>query len=162
MSTRIPPIQDAAARVFCNRRIVPFNREQVWEAWTDPSRLALWFGPTGFSSTFHEFDPRAGGIWRFTMHGPDGQDYPNENRFAEFIRPERIVYDHLSLHAFRVTASFDEHEDGTLLGFSMEFADQADWDRCSAFVPDKNEENFDRLEALLSSQNESQTGASNV
>ncbi len=149
MGTRINAIQDSATRTFFNQRIVPFSREQVWEAWVNPERLSRWFGPAGFSSSFHEFDPQPGGMWRFTMHGPDGSNYPNENRFAELSRPERIVYDHLSAHSFRVTASFDEHEDGTLLGFRMEFADQADWERCLAFVPEKNEENLDRLEAEL-------------
>jgi len=37
-------------------------------------------------------DVRPGGIWRHTMHGPDGTDYPNVCKFIEVVKPERIVY----------------------------------------------------------------------
>ena len=44
-----------------------------------------WWGPNGFTNTFHEFDLRPGGAWRFIMHGPDGTDYPNESVFVEVV-----------------------------------------------------------------------------
>ena len=149
MSITIEPQQDHEACVFFNQRVLPFNREQVWDAWTNPQRLERWWGPWGFSNAFAEFDLRPGGYWRFVMRGPDGREYPNESRFAEIIAGERIVFDHLSGHVFRVTASFEDHEHGTLLSFRMEFVDAKDWQRCSAFVPEKNEENLDKLEAEL-------------
>ena len=40
------------------------------------------------------FDFRAGGVWRFVMHGPDGRDYQNRITFDEIVPPERIVYRH--------------------------------------------------------------------
>jgi uncharacterized protein YndB with AHSA1/START domain len=48
------------------------SRSLVFEAWTDPKHLAHWWGPNGFSLTTHSFDFRAGGVWRFIMHGPTG------------------------------------------------------------------------------------------
>lgn len=36
-------------------------RERVFEAFTDPARLARWWGPKGFTNTFQEFDLRPGG-----------------------------------------------------------------------------------------------------
>jgi uncharacterized protein YndB with AHSA1/START domain len=39
-------------------------------------------------------DVRPGGVWRHTMHGPDGTDYPNNSTFLEVIEAERIVYSH--------------------------------------------------------------------
>ena len=34
-----------------------------------------------------------GGVWRFTMHGPDGTDYPTVIVFREIDAPLRLVYD---------------------------------------------------------------------
>ena len=36
-------------------------REVVFRAWTDPVRLAQWWGPHGFSNPVCELDPRPGG-----------------------------------------------------------------------------------------------------
>jgi uncharacterized protein YndB with AHSA1/START domain len=51
-------------------------------------------------------DVRPGGVWRFVMHGPDGVDYQNKIVFLEVVKPERIVYDHVSGPRFRATATF--------------------------------------------------------
>src|SRR4051794_12623895 len=83
-------------------RVFDAPRELVFKAWTDPEHLAQWWGPTGFTNTFHEFDLRPGGVWRFVMHGPDGVDYKNENVFVEIVKPERIVFDHVSGPKFQV------------------------------------------------------------
>jgi uncharacterized protein YndB with AHSA1/START domain len=66
----------------------------VWEAFTDPEQVVLWWGPRGFTTTIHEMDVRRGGKWSHTMHGPDGTDYPNKSVFTEVVKPERIVYGH--------------------------------------------------------------------
>jgi len=66
----------------------------VWEAWTDPAQVALWWGPRGFTLTTHSKDLRPGGTWRYTMHGPDGVDYPNVTRYHEVEKHARLVYDH--------------------------------------------------------------------
>ncbi len=39
-------------------RIYDAPRALVWRAWTEPSRLAAWFGPRGFTSTVPELDLR--------------------------------------------------------------------------------------------------------
>ena len=49
-------------------------------------------GAAGFTTTIHEMDVRPGGIWKQTMHGPDGTDYPSQSVFIEVVKPERIVY----------------------------------------------------------------------
>ena len=71
-------------------------RERVFDAFRDPSHLARWWGPQGFSSTFEVFELRPGGAWRFVMRGPDGVDHPNESVFLAVEEPERIVFRHLS------------------------------------------------------------------
>lgn len=48
----------------------------------------------GFSTTIHEMNVKPGSVWRHTMHGPTGVDYPNESHFVEVIKHEKIVYEH--------------------------------------------------------------------
>jgi uncharacterized protein YndB with AHSA1/START domain len=69
-------------------------RDLVWQAWTDPQHLAQWWGPNGFTTTTSRFDMRAGGVWRFIMHGPDGRDYQNLITFDEIVTGKRIAYRH--------------------------------------------------------------------
>ncbi len=73
-------------------RIFDAPRKMVWEAWTDPKQVTLWFGPKGFSTTIEEMDVRAGGEWRQVMHGPDGTDYPSKSVFTEVVPYERLSY----------------------------------------------------------------------
>lgn len=91
------------------------SRELVFQAWSTPERLARWWGPKGFTNTFHEFDFRPGGTWRFIMHGPNGVNYPNHSVFAEIVPLERIVFHHLYSPEFQVTATFEDLGDRTEL-----------------------------------------------
>jgi uncharacterized protein YndB with AHSA1/START domain len=88
------PDEDIFAREILITRVFDAPRELVWEAWTDPKQVVQWWGPTGFTTTIHEMDVRPGGVWRHTMRGPDGKEYPNHSVFLEVVKPERIVYSH--------------------------------------------------------------------
>jgi uncharacterized protein YndB with AHSA1/START domain len=93
-------IQDQAIALTPDREIVikrtlDAPRELVFAAWTDPKHLPHWYGPDGFTITIHEMDVRPGGVWRLTMHGPDGRDYYNNLVFSEIVPPERLVYRHV-------------------------------------------------------------------
>lgn len=74
-------------------RIYDAPRSCVWRAWTDPDRLAKWWGPNGFTITTRHMDFRVSGHWKFIMHGPD-RDYLNKIVYLEIQEPERIVYKH--------------------------------------------------------------------
>jgi uncharacterized protein YndB with AHSA1/START domain len=121
----------------------------VYKAWSDPVHLAQWWGPKGFSNTFHEFDLRPGGSWRFVMHGPNGVDYQNQSFFVEVRRPERIVFDHVSAPKFRAIFTFAEIAGKTKLTFRQVFETAAKCEKIKVYAGDANEENFDRLEAQL-------------
>ncbi|HZI56836.1 MAG TPA: SRPBCC domain-containing protein, partial [Verrucomicrobiae bacterium] len=88
------PVPVTADREIITSRLIDAPREVVWEAFTDPEQVVLWWGPNGFTTTIEVMDVRVGGQWRHTMHGPDGTDYPNASIFQEVIKPERIVYSH--------------------------------------------------------------------
>jgi uncharacterized protein YndB with AHSA1/START domain len=106
-------------------------RELVWRAWTEPEHLIHWWGPNGFTNTFHEIDVRPGGVWRFIMHGPDGTDYDNYVRYIEVVPPERLVYDQGTSAdnlMFRASAVFDEDGDGTKVTLRTVFPTREDRD----------------------------------
>jgi uncharacterized protein YndB with AHSA1/START domain len=85
-------ITESKDRELVFTRVFDAPRELVWKAWTEPEHVSQWWGPRGFTTTIHEMDVRPGGVWRQTMHGPDGIDYPNESVFVEVVKPERIAY----------------------------------------------------------------------
>lgn len=116
----------------------------------DPAVLARWWGPKGFTNTFEVFEPRAGGLWRFVMHGPDGKDYAIEKRFVEVVNRERIVFDHVqAMHGFRMTMTFADDEAGTRLTWQMRFDSAEHAAQIRSLILDANEQNFDRLQAEL-------------
>ncbi len=132
-------------------RLLGAPREAVFRAFTDPDLLARWWGPEGFGNTFHEFDPRPGGAWRFTMRGPDGAEYAMVKEFEEVDPPSRIVLLHPEppAHRFRMVMDFAEEAGGTRLTWRMRFEDPEERERVREFVVAANEQNFDRLEAQL-------------
>jgi len=81
-------------KVMVATRVFDAPRALVFTAWTEPQHLAEWWGPDGFSISTHSFDFRAGGVWRFVMHGPDGRDYENRVTFDEIVPPDHIAYHH--------------------------------------------------------------------
>ena len=89
-------------------RVFDAPRELVFQVWTDPKHISNWWGPRGFTTTTYEMDVRPGGVWRHVMHGPDGTDYPNEIVFVQVVKPERLVYDHVSEPQFQTTVTFTE------------------------------------------------------
>jgi uncharacterized protein YndB with AHSA1/START domain len=128
-------------------RVIDAAREQVFAAFADPVRLARWWGPVGFTSTFQEFDLRPDGRWRFVMHGPNGGDYQNESVFHEVVRPERVVLDHVSAPRFTMTISLGEESGRTRVGWHQRFPTAAECDKVRGFALAANEQNLDRLAA---------------
>ncbi|MCK9202545.1 MAG: SRPBCC family protein [Gallionella sp.] len=132
-------------REFVSTRLFSAPRDRVFQAWTDPARLARWWGPKGCSNTLHEFVPKPGGNWRFVMHGPDGKDYQNHYVFIEIAAPERIVLDHKAGPEFRVTAIFEDRGPSTKLTFRMLFESAEACADVAMFAAEANEQSFDRL-----------------
>jgi uncharacterized protein YndB with AHSA1/START domain len=137
-----------ADRSFNHSRLIDAPREQVFAAIADPARLARWWGPNGCTSTFEVFEFRPGGAWRFVLHGPDGTDYPNENRFTDIVAPERVVLEHLSTtHHFLMTITLVADGARTRVGWRQIFDTAAEKQRIADFVTPANEQNLDRLTA---------------
>ncbi len=95
----------------------------VWDAWNDIEQVKQWWGPRGFTLTSHSKDLRPGGIWHYTMHGPDGTDWPNKTLYHEVVQYKKLVYDHggndKQKPLFRVTVLFTEKNGKTILDMTM-------------------------------------------
>jgi uncharacterized protein YndB with AHSA1/START domain len=102
----------------------------VWEIWSDVRHLHEWFGPAGFTTTTREFEFAPGGVWQFTMHGPDGTDYPTRIVFRTIEPKTRIVYANSwdlpgAPLDFIVVVTFAAEGEGTRLILHMTFANDA-------------------------------------
>ena len=130
------PADDPVIRIA---RQVAAPRDLVWSAWTDPSRVTHWWGPRGFRTTTHSHDLRPGGTWSFTMHGPDGTDYPNRVVFDAVEPPARLTYAHYGPEDpedaphFHARVTFAEAGARTLITLTMRCATLAARDRLVAF-----------------------------
>ncbi len=130
-------------------RVFNATRDQILDASRDPQLFARWLGPKGFTNEFHHFDFRTGGTMKITMIGPKGEKYPNEWRFSE-IAPGRLVFDHLgTAHHFIMTITLEEKAGKTTMAWVQLHDTLEQREAMMKFVPQANEENFDRLEMIL-------------
>jgi uncharacterized protein YndB with AHSA1/START domain len=91
--TSAPPVTittpgDREIRV---ERIFNASRERVWQALTDPARIAQWWSPSGTQLEIERFEPHRGGWWRFVERQGDGSTGFG-GRYREVTAPERLVY----------------------------------------------------------------------
>lgn len=148
MSTQSSPTN--ADCEIISSRIFPVDNVLLFRAWSEPNHLKNWWGPAGFTNTFHEFDFRIGGRWKFVMHGPDKGNYQNECEFTKIVAPTLIEWKRITQPLFNVVAQFEiveQHQ--TKLIFKMVFDTPEECAKIKKFVVDKNEENFDKLELEL-------------
>jgi len=130
-------------------RVVDVPITKVFDAWTNPAYLSQWWGPKGFTNSFLQYDLQPGGIWDFVMYGPDGKDYPNRCEFIAIEKPIHVAWHHLTPPPFDVDVQLEEEGDKTRILFRMLFDTAEDRDKKAVFVVPLNEENMDKLEALL-------------
>lgn len=121
----------------------------VFAALSSPERLARWWGPSGFSNTFEVFEFQSGGVWRFTMHGPDGTNYLNEMRFVEIESDCAVVVDHLSQLRFTLSIRLEPASHGTLVTWVQTFESSELAASLRHVVEPANEQNLDRWQAEL-------------
>ena len=120
MPSRIQPNEIHLTRIFDAPLAL------VWDAWTHDAKVGHWWGPRGFSLTTHSKDFRPGGSWHYTMHGPDGKDYPNRTDYLEIEKHVRMVYDHGADNdappMFRVPVGFEEIDGRSAMDMTMAFS----------------------------------------
>lgn len=92
----------------------------VFAAYGDTEALKQWYGPDGFTITVIAMDFRVGGLFRFTMHAPDGAEFPNRIMYREIVPGARLAYRHGSdidddPDAFEVVVTFEPAGEGRTL-----------------------------------------------
>jgi uncharacterized protein YndB with AHSA1/START domain len=132
---------------FQTSRNIPTSPEAIFAAMSQAERLARWWGPSGFTNTFHICDFKKNGQWSFTMHGPDGKHYPNETVFLEIEVPKKLVIQHVSEPKFQLTITLERAKEGTLVSWIQAFENPELAHQLESIVVPANEQNLDRLSA---------------
>jgi uncharacterized protein YndB with AHSA1/START domain len=84
--------QEPAERDFVFERVLDAPRALVWKAWTEPERLAQWWGPKGCTIRVIRHDLRPGGIFHYAMQFQPGRDMWGRFIYREIAAPERLVF----------------------------------------------------------------------
>lgn len=108
---------------------------KVWQAWTDPSHLKRWWGPSDAAdTTLAEMDVRVGGRFRIVFEAQDGEEHDVRGEYHEVVTHERLAF----TWAWRttperesfVTVTLKAVDGGTLMTLKHErFFDEAARDR---------------------------------
>jgi uncharacterized protein YndB with AHSA1/START domain len=133
------------ARSDIRAKFFPASPAQVFAAMRDPDCIARWWGPDGFTNTIHTYEFVQGGRWQLTMHGPDGTDYPTENRFVRLVEDQLFEIEHLNGHHFVLTLELLAHGDGTNVMWRQTFDTAEHYKQLAEFVAAANEQNLGRL-----------------
>lgn len=132
---------------FNTSREIAAQPDEVFAAFVDAERLARWWGPNGFTNTFHTFEFENGGRWVYTMHSPNGGNPQNESVF-ERVEPNKIVIRHISQPLYRLTIDLlPTATNGTIVSWSQIFDDAEVAKRIAKIVVPANEQNLDKLTA---------------
>jgi uncharacterized protein YndB with AHSA1/START domain len=109
----------AVANEILTTRLFDAPRALVWRAYTESGHVEKWWGPVGFTTTTQVMDVRPGGVWRHTMHGPDGRDYPNCVAYTRVEPVSFLAWAHDDDSGgepwFHVTITFEAQGERTLV-----------------------------------------------
>jgi len=65
---------------------------KVYGAWTDPAKIARWFGPAQAEMLHAEADARVGGRYRIVMRTSDGEEHGVSGIYREVVPNEKLVF----------------------------------------------------------------------
>ena len=86
---------EATAQQITITRVYDAPRELVWKAWTEPERIAQWWGKRGWSTPVSSvtLDVRPGGAFRLnSISDADGSELPLDAVYREVVEPERLSF----------------------------------------------------------------------
>jgi uncharacterized protein YndB with AHSA1/START domain len=73
-------------------RVVPVSAERAWTAWTDPAHLRQWYAPAPGMVSECEIVLRPGGVFKFVLRQPDGEENPVTCCYLEVVPYRRLVW----------------------------------------------------------------------
>jgi uncharacterized protein YndB with AHSA1/START domain len=77
---------------FVISRVFDAPRDLLWKCFTEPERMAQWWGPAGVKVVKTKMDLRVGGIYLYGMQNPDGNVMWGRMLYREIAPPERLVF----------------------------------------------------------------------
>ena len=82
-----------STNTISHHRVLRAPPERVYRAFLDPTALAKWLPPHGFTGTVHELDAKVGGKYRmsFTNFG-SGNAHSFGGEYLELVPGKRIVH----------------------------------------------------------------------
>lgn len=109
--------------------------EEVFDAWLDPKKVAMWFGPGLGDMVRVDVEPKEGGSFSFVQRR-DGEDIDHTGQYLEVKRPTRLVFtwsvpayspdsDRVILEIFPLTGGCEATVTHELHPEWAEFADRA-------------------------------------
>lgn len=66
--------------------------EALFSAWTNPEKIAHWFGPPNIESVEAEADARMGGTYRIFMRSKDGEEHDVRGVYRKVVPNEQLVF----------------------------------------------------------------------
>lgn len=133
----------------------------VWQLWTEPAYVAMWWGIKGCTIPVCDLDVRPGGLWRIDMQTPDGTVYRNGGQYIEVLPERLLVYSDVPDEATaewegdvpgtrRNSVGFAATGELTRLSIAISFATAEDRERFLGFGIDKGiAQSLDTLDALI-------------
>jgi uncharacterized protein YndB with AHSA1/START domain len=98
------------------RREIAAPAQELFDAWLDPAKLAVFMRPSDTKRSAVKVDPRVGGAFEVVMHTPSGT-VPHTGTYREIDRPRRLVFTWNSPYALHndslVTVEFRPAGKGT-------------------------------------------------
>ena len=80
------------------RREIAASPKDLFDAWLDPAKLAVFMRPSDIKRSVAKVDPRVGGAFEVLMHTSSGP-IPHTGTYREIDRPRRLVFTWNSDHA---------------------------------------------------------------
>jgi len=124
----------------------------LFEAWTTPELLKLWWAPksTGMALASCEADVRPGGAYRFEFAREGSVVMAFFGRYLEVVPPSKLVWtNEESPDGSLTTLTFEERGETTLLTLREVYPSKDALDEIMAGIDGGMEETLDQLEALL-------------
>lgn len=91
--------------------VIKASRQRVFDAWTRPETIRLWFNPGTFTMIDAEIDAREGGEYRFKMNGGCGEDGQPDLSQTSSVTGRYVRVEPYDLLAFTWKRSRDPEEE---------------------------------------------------
>ncbi len=146
---------DKASLQVSMSRVYKASPERLFEAYTDPKQIPLFWGPAKYSTRVDKLDLKVGGVWRFVQKGPDGKEFAFNGVYKIVDRPKTLSYtfefEPQPGHVMVETATFVDQGDGTtLLEAVAKYSNLADLEEMSQSGMESGAvETCERLAALI-------------